>query len=144
MITDLAVKITPEGLRVAQTYLVEGNIRATANSLAMSDHEVSDYLQTREVKKYIDHQYLESGYRNRNKIAEALDQVIELKMEEMEESEMGSQKDILELLQAAHKMRMDEIKAMKEDAPKNQTNVMITEAGGKNYNTLLGKIYNGS
>ena len=144
MITDLPEKISPEGLAVAQTYLIEGDIAGTANSLALTQLEVNDYLQTHEVKRYIDQQYLESGYRNRNKIAEVMDNIIDMKIQEMEESEMGSSKDILEILLAQHKMRMEEIKAMNDTStPKNQTNIMITEAGGKNYNALLGKIYNG-
>ena len=143
MITDLPEKISPEGLAVAQTYLQEGDISSTANSLAMTKHEVSDMLQTAEVKRYIDHQYLESGYRNRNKIAAAMDNIIELKLEEMAESEMGSSKDIIEILALQHKMRMEEMKLMQESGPTSQTNILINEAGGKNYNALLGKIYNG-
>ncbi len=143
MITDLPEKITPEGLQVAETYLTCENIEATANSLAMTCQEVSDTLRTREVKNYIDHRYLEAGYRNRNKIAGVLDDLIELKLEEMKEAEMGSGKDIADLLTLAHKMRMEEIKAMKEDQlPKNQTNILVADTGGKNYNKLLGKIYN--
>jgi len=144
MITDLPAKISPEGLRIAETYLIQGNLQDTANALLMEPFEVSDYLQTREVKAYIDHAYLEGGYRNRNKIAEALDNIIELKLEEMAESEMGSTKDIADLLQMAHKMRMEEIKAM-ENTTKIQTqnNVLITDAGGSNYNKLLGKLYDG-
>ncbi len=144
MITDLPEKISPEGLRVAETYLVCSTIDATANSLAMTSNEVSDYLQSREVKAYIDHQYLESGYRNRNKIAEAMDRIIEMKLEEMEESEMGSSKDIADLLALQHKMRMEEIKAMQDTSkPNTQNNILIADTGGANYNKLLGKIYNG-
>ena len=143
MISDLPEKISPEGLAVAQTYLIEGNIAGTANALAMTQIEVNDYLQTADVKRYIDQQYLESGYRNRNKIAEVMDNIIDMKLEEMQESEMGSSKDIVEIMALQHKMRMEELKAMQGSSPKNQTNIMITEAGGKNYNALLGKIYEG-
>lgn len=143
MITDLPEKISPEGLRVAETYLIQGDIDSTANSLAMTSQEVSDTLRTREVKAYIDHQYLESGYRNRNKIAAALDEVIEMKLLEMEESEMGSTKDIADLLQMAHKMRMEELKAMQDnDKQSSNTNILVADTGGKNYNKLLGQIYN--
>ena len=142
MTTDLPAKISPEGLEVAETYLMYGDLKEAANALDMEPSAVSDYLNQREVKAYIDHQYLESGYRNRNRIADALDNVIELKLEEMQESEMGSQKDILDILQFAHKLRMEEIAAIqKNTGPTNQTNVLITDAGGVNYNKLLGKIY---
>ena len=143
MTTDLPAKISPEGLEIAETYLLYGDLKEAANALEMEPSEVSDYLNQREVKAYIDHQYLESGYRNRNRIADVLDRVIDLKLEEMEESEMGSKKDILEVLQFAHKLRMEELAAMSKTTGgiTNQTNVLITEAGGVNYNKLLGKIY---
>lgn len=144
MITDLPAKITPEGLTIAETYLIQGNLQDTANALLMEPHEVSDYLQTREVKAYIDHAYLEGGYRNRNKIADALDNIIDLKLEEMAESEMGSTKDIADLIMMAHKMRMEELKAMESTIKiQTQNNVVITDAGGSNYNKLLEKIHNG-
>ena len=143
MTTDLPAKISPEGLEIAETYLLYGDLKEAANALEMEPSEVSDYLNQREVKAYIDHQYLESGYRNRNRIADVLDRVIDLKLEEMEDSEMGSKKDILEVLQFAHKLRMEELAAMSKTTGgiTNQTNVLITEAGGVNYNKLLGKIY---
>ena len=143
MTTDLPAKISPEGLEVAETYLMYGDLKEAANALDMEPSAVSDYLNQREVKAYIDHQYLESGYRNRNRIADVLDRVIDLKLEEMEDSEMGSKKDILEVLQFAHKLRMEELAAMQKQnaGPTSQTNVLITDAGGANYNKLLGKIY---
>jgi len=143
MATDLPAKISPEGLEIAETYLMYGDLKEAANALDMEPSEVSDYLNQREIKAYIDHQYLESGFRNRNRIADALDNVIELKLEEMQDSEMGSQKDILDILQFAHKLRMEEIAAINkaDSGPTNQTNVLITDAGGVNYNKLLGKIY---
>jgi len=142
MTTDLPARISPEGLEIAETYLMYGDLKEAARALDMEPSSVSDYLNQREVKAYIDHQYLESGYRNRNRIADALDNVIELKLEEMQESEMGSQKDILEILQFAHKLRMEEIAAIsKTQTVTNQTNIQITDAGGVNYNKLLGKIY---
>ena len=73
------------------------------------------------------------GYRNKNNIASLLDEMIQSKLEEAQESGVYSSKDLADLLQMAHKMRMDEIKAQAElekasaFSIKNQTNVQINE-----------------
>ena len=51
------------------------------------------------------------GYRNKNNIATVLDEMIQSKLEEAQETGVYSNKDLADLLQMAHKMRMDEIKA---------------------------------
>jgi hypothetical protein len=137
-------QISPEGLLIAEEYLKWGNAKAVATELNLTQFEVADALKTREVKAYVDQMYLECGYRNRDNIASALDNVIALKLEEMDESEMGSTKDIADLLQIAHKMRMDELNAMAKLQAATPTtavqNNITIDSGGLNYNTLLGKI----
>lgn len=141
-----APSVTPEGLNVAEAYLQCNDIALVAQELNLTTFQVTDILQTREVKQYVDTMYLQAGYRNRTKIAEALDTIIDLKMAELEESEMGSNKDIADLLMMAHKLRMEEIAAMtKANASviNKQTNVqIITDQGGVNYQSLLTKILN--
>jgi hypothetical protein len=74
-----------------------------------------------------------------------MDSIIDKKMEELEEAEIGSSKDILDILTVAHKMRMEEMKAMVDyeklhKAPEiqNQTNVQINEGMGEgNYGRLM-------
>lgn len=135
--------VSPEGLAVAEAYLMYNDVNIVARELNITTMQVSDILKNREVKSYVDTMYLEAGYRNRNNIASALDSIIDQKLLEMEESEMGSSKDIVDILALAHKMRMDELAAMarlQEKVPSTQTNVQIVDAGGVNYNALLGKI----
>jgi predicted transcriptional regulator len=139
------IPINPEELEIAQTYLTTQSITETARMLGINDSQVSQYLRKPEVKNYLDSMYLTAGYRNRFKIAETLDNIIEKKLSEMVESDMGSTKDIADLLALAHKMRMEEIKAMndhekaKNATPKVQTNVQINESpfGSGNYGKLL-------
>ena len=92
---------------------------------------------------------MDSGYRNRFKLAETLDKLIDQKLEEAEETEMYSNKDLADLLQLAHKMRMDEIKAQTElekantSSVKTQNNVMINSEvpfGQGNYGALMDKL----
>ena len=107
--------ISPEGLEIANAYLQFGNIRAVCEYMQVPENQVVELLNKREVKKYIDTVYLDSGYRNRNNIASVLDEIIESKLEEARESDFFSKKDLADLLNMAHKMRMDEIKALQEE-----------------------------
>ncbi|MBT7427255.1 MAG: hypothetical protein HN781_04815, partial [Betaproteobacteria bacterium] len=125
--------ISPEGLEVANSYLQFGNIRGVVEELGVQENKVVEILNKREVKKYIDTVYLDMGYRNKNNIASLLDEMIANKLEEAQVSGVYSSKDLADLLQMAHKMRMDEIKAQTElekaqgTQVKNQTNVQINE-----------------
>lgn len=70
-----------------------------------------------------------------------MDKLIEAKLEEAEESGIYSSKDLLEILQAAHKMRMDEIKATQGRVP--STAVQINETnnfGDSAYGKLMEKL----
>jgi|TARA_X000001382_G_scaffold50185_1_gene33952 molybdenum cofactor biosynthesis enzyme len=145
--------ISPEGLEVANSYLQFGNIRGVCEHLQVAENKVVDILNKREVKKYIDTVYLDMGYRNKNNIGSVLDSMIASKLEEAEESGVYSSKDLADLLQMAHKMRMDEIKAQADLAKtesnniKNQTNVQINEGvpfGQGNYGKLMEKLLNGT
>ncbi|MEC7864258.1 MAG: hypothetical protein VYB55_04270, partial [Bacteroidota bacterium] len=121
--------ISPEGMEVANSYLTLGNIKGVCEHLSVSENKVVDILNRREVKKYIDTVYLDTGYRNKNNIGSLLDEMIQSKLEEAQDSGVYSSKDLADLLQMAHRMRMDEIKAQAElekasgSNIKNQTNV---------------------
>ena len=147
-------QISPEGLEVANAYLQFGNIRAVCEYMHVSENQVVEVLNKREVKKYIDTVYLDMGYRNKNNIATVLDEMIASKLEEAQETGVYSSKDLADLLQMAHKMRMDEIKAqadlLKAETTniRNQTNVQINDTalpfGQGNYGKLMEKLLNGS
>ena len=141
--------ISPEGMEIANSYLQFGNIRAVSDELRVSEEKVAELLNKREVKKYIDTVYLDLGYRNRNNIGKLLDEMIESKLEEAQESGVYSNKDLADLLTMAHKMRMDEIKAQadleKAQASniRTQNNVQINSEvpfGQGNYGKLMEKL----
>jgi hypothetical protein len=142
--------ISPEGLEIANCYLQFGNIRAVCDYLQVPENKVVDLLNKREIKKYIDTVYLDMGYRNKNNIATLLDEMIASKLEEAHETGVYSSKDLADLLQMAHKMRMDEIKAQAELVKaestniKTQNNVQINSEGlpfGQgNYGKLMEKL----
>lgn len=143
--------ISPEGLEIANCYLQFGNIKAVTEFIGVSEDKVVELLNKREVKRYIDTVYLDLGYRNKNNIGSLLDEMIQSKLEEAQETGVYSSKDLADLLQMAHKMRMDEIKAQAEllkaegNQIKNQTNVQINESlpfGQGNYGKLMEKLLN--
>ena len=145
-------KISPEGLEIANSYLQFGNIRAVSEHLCVPAETVAECLNKRDVKRYVDTVYLDLGYRNKNQIGTVLDEMIASKLEEAQETRIYSSKDLADLLQMAHKMRMDEIKAQTdlEKAQlgniKNQTNVQINESipfGQGNYGKLMEKLLSG-
>jgi len=149
MSKEIATKMSPEGLEIANSYLEHGSIPAVASKLRVSQHEVTDILNKREIKQYIDAVYLDTGYRNRFKLAETLDMLIEKKLEESEETQMYTNKDMADLVQMAHKMRMEEIKAQTEmekaKAMTVKTQVNIQDNSGMpfgqgNYGELIKKL----
>ena len=142
--------LSPEGLEVANCYLQFGNIRAVCDFMQVAEEKVVELLNKREVKKYIDTVYLDMGYRNKNNIATVLDEMIQSKLEEAQETGVYSNKDLADLLQMAHRMRMDEIKAQAELTKaettniKTQNNVQINNEslplGQGNYGKLMEKL----
>lgn len=141
----MLVKIAPENLEVANSYLETGNMQTVSDVLCIPQTQVAEILNKREVKTYIDSVYLDQGYRNRFKLANLLDKIIDSKVEQAEETQVYSNKDLADLLTMAHKMRMDEIKAMTELTVKYQTNVQINNTadaafGQGNYGKLMEKL----
>jgi len=141
--------MSPEGLEIANSYLQHGSIPAAANALAITEDTVSEALNKREIKQYIDTVYLDTGYRNRFKLSETLDLLIEKKLEEADETEIYTNKDMADLLALAHKMRMEEMKAQTElekakaGTMKTQVNIQDNSGvpfGQGNYGQLLKKL----
>lgn len=80
-----------------------------------------------------------------------MDAIIARKFEELDETGMGSTKDISELLMMSHKMTMESLAReieleklqQKSTSIKNQVNVQINDQG-TNYGNLLHKLMKGS
>ena len=148
------LKISPEALEVANCYLQLGSTREVADLLQISTEQVVELLDRSEVKRYIDHVWMETGFNNRSTMRAAMDQVIKQKFQELEESGTGSTKDIADLLALSHKMSMEyldrQIELQKLQAKqtelqvKNQVNVQINEGvpigDGSKYAQLIGKL----
>ena len=147
--------MSPEGMDVIEAYLQCGSdVPSAARSLGMSEIAFRDIMNRSEVKNYLNDIFMESGFRNRDRLFGVLDEVINRKLEELEETGMGSDQDIMDILWKAHKMKMEEMKMMVElekakaavRAPANQTNIqnnIIAGAGDQNYMDLITSLATG-
>ena len=105
------VAIQPEIAAVADSYVaMDFDLDKTAKALNMDKRAVLAIIDSKEASAYISRIYFNTGYLNKSKFFSVMEKLIDKKLEEMEESEMGSSADILELMQAMHKMKMDELK----------------------------------
>lgn len=142
------IRISPENLEIANCYLQNQDITVTANKMGIPCDLVSDALSKREVKAYIDNVFMDVGFNNRFRMRGVMDEIIKRKLQEMDENDIGSEKDIVEILALSHKMTMEmldkQIKLIeaqnKQTSIKNQTNVQINSGGGSNYDLLLDKL----
>jgi len=136
--------ISPEGAEIANTYLANAcSIAATADYLNVPTYEISAMLHEPLVKAYINGILRETGYRHMVQIAEKLDDLVERKWEELEEAEIGSNKDIAELLSLAHKMRMDMSKLLQADTTKDGPSSLkqtLNVYGNDSYGKLMQKL----
>lgn len=139
-----ALKISPEGLELANAYLSLGSVDAAAEEMGVSVEKAAALLDKREIKNYITSVYMDRGYRNRFKLGALIDRLIDSKIEEAEEAGgLYTNKDLMDIIALAHKMRMDEIAAQQKSEVQsiaNQTNVQIN---GGNYGKLMDKLLGG-
>lgn len=145
------LKISPEALEVANCYLQLQSTKEVAEALDLTTDQVTEYLKRKEVRGYIDHVFQDMGYNNRFLMRKAMDAIIKQKFRELEESGVGSNKDIADLLQISHKMSMDlldrEIQLAKlqqqPQGPQRQVNVQINDSDTSKYAQLVQKLMTG-
>lgn len=131
------VALRPEDFDLANAYLQYGTVKDTAEQLGIPEYVLVRTLDRSDVKEYINGIYLDRGYRNRHKLGEVLDRMIDSKLEEVEETGIYTSKDLLEILQFAHKMRMDELKNQKDTTG---PTVNIANFGQGNYGQLMERL----
>jgi 3-hydroxyisobutyrate dehydrogenase-like beta-hydroxyacid dehydrogenase len=133
------VKIAPENLEVANAYLSSGDAASAGKALGITPDRVHEVLAKSDVKEYVNSVYLDQGYRNRFRLAELLDEIIENKIQEAREAGVYSSKDLVDIIGLAHKMSTD---ANKQTMTiKQQNNVQINSPFGEgNYGKLMEKL----
>lgn len=144
-----AVAISPEFLEIANMYLTTQNVAATAQELGLPADQVTETLDRREVRAYIDNIFLDSGFNNRFKMRQVMDAIIAKKLEELDEAEIGSSKDIADLLALSHKMTMEQLDRQIQlekirsgnQTVKTQVNMQVNEFGGDTkYSSLIQRL----
>lgn len=135
------IMINPEHLAIARMYLNSGSIEDTAKSLSVPIEKVESTLCRKDVKSFVDNIWLDQGYRNRNKIFAAMEKIIDDKLAEMQNLEITSSKDILEIFKQYHQMVMDyrKLAVSEEQARHSGTNVNI-QNNTTNYNNTMERL----
>jgi hypothetical protein len=138
--------LAPEDMVIASTYLETMDMQTTAEQLGIELHKVSEYLNKPVVQKYLTEVFMDSGYRNRFKLGKLLDDIIDKKLEEMKEAEIGSSKDIMEILEMVAKIRKMELdtqiklEEIRSGKPKRQTNIQINNPINNPYQEFTNKL----
>lgn len=145
--------IQPEGLEIAEAYLMlGGDSKRVSQELDLPVATIEANLKKNEVRTYINRAFNEQGFRNKFRIFGVMDQLLNMKLDEVQETGVGTSVDIVDLVKVMHKMKMDETKAeidlLKAQAaagtPTTQTNIQnnINIPGGEdeNYMALVNKL----
>ncbi len=143
--------ISPESLEVANAYLQCPDMAKVADSLDMPVDVISNILDRREVKAYINNVFFNTGFNNRFQVRDLMDAIIKKKLAEMDDADIGSTKDITEIMALSHKITMEtldkEIQLEKIRAAaqiKTQTNIQINDSGGSKYASLIEQLVRGN
>lgn len=143
--------IPPEGLAVAEAYLETGTVADAAAKLGMGVDVVAAQMKTPEVRHYINTVFTESGFRNRERMFGLLDEIINRKIAEAEETGIVSEDDLLSVIEKVHKMKMAELNMEiklieaqnKAKSPTTQTNIQNNFSGSEGMNGLLNNLLGG-
>jgi hypothetical protein len=143
------LEISPEALEVANCYLNLQNHTQVAEALSIPETLVKQILMRKEVKAYIDNVFFEVGFNNKFRMREAMDAIIRKKFQDLEEADVGSSKDIIEILALSHKITMEqlqkqiELEKLQQSSIRSQVNVQINEMGDTSkYSQLIKQLVN--
>lgn len=144
--------ISPENLEVANCFLELQDSKKVADALDIPLDMVTRILARAEIKAYINQVFYEVGFNNRFRMRNLMDTLIKKKLQDMEEAEVGSNKDIVDLIALSHKMSMEQLdkeiqleKIRAGNNVKTQTNIQINEGvgDGTKYGALISKLLSG-
>jgi len=149
------LQISPENLEVANCFLELQDSQKVADVLDLPIDMVTRILGRSEIKAYVNQVFFEVGFNNRFRMRELMDTLIKKKLQDMQESETGSNKDILDIIALSHKMSMEQLdreialEKLKQgnqgSGIKSQVNVQINDGlgDGTKYGALINKLLTG-
>lgn len=146
--------ISPENLEIANCFLELQDSQKVSDALDVPLDFVTRILARSEIKAYINQVFYEVGFNNRFRMRNLMDTLIKKKLQDMEEAEVGSNKDIADLIALSHKMSMEQldkeiqlekIRAGNSAGVKSQVNVQINNGldDGTKYGALITKLLAG-
>jgi hypothetical protein len=149
------LQISPENLEVANCFLELQDTQRVADVLDLPVDMVTRILGRQEIKAYVNQVFFEVGFNNRFRMRELMDTLIKKKLQDMQESETGSNKDILDIIALSHKMSMEQLdreialeklkQGNQASGIKSQVNVQINDGlgDGTKYGALINKLLTG-
>lgn len=123
-----APALDPVILTIANEYLAGKDIISIAEEFNVDPDKVTNIIERKEVKNYIDSVFLSQGYLNRVKRMGLINNVIEHLLEQAMESGVYTKKDLLEWLKHLHELEV----AVKPKDSKPQVAVQVN-----NYDRLM-------
>jgi len=144
--------ISPESLEVANCYLQNPDIKKVSELLEIPPEIVSQILDRREVRNYVNSIFFSSGFNNRHNLRDLMDTIIKKKLQELDENDMGSNRDITEIIALSHKITQETLdkeiqleKIRSASTLKQQTNIQVNDmSGGSKYGALIEQLIKGS
>lgn len=124
----MAPALDPTILLIANEYLSGTAIDAIAENHALTMDQVTDIIERKEVKSYIDNVYLSQGYLNRVKRLQVINHIIDKKLQEAMESDVYSKKDLLDWFKLLNDM---------ENASRPKRDVGVAVQINNNYDSLM-------
>lgn len=145
--------VAPEHMEFIDAYFENGtDLKKAALVLGIPEKTAMAIYKKPEVSNYISSILMESGFLNRGRFFGLYDEIINKKIEEMNETGMVAQeKDIVDILEKLHKMKMAEMKMMIElekvrsgSPTTHQTNIQVNAAGAMDpqYANFMEKLVN--
>lgn len=149
------LQISPENLEIANCFLELQDSQRVADTLDIPVDMVTRVLGRSEIKAYVNQVFFEVGFNNRFRVRDLMDTLIKKKLQDMSESETGSNKDILDIIALSHKMSMEmldkeiQLEKLRQNTSaagiKSQVNVQINDGlgDGTKYGALINKLLTG-
>jgi len=131
-------KLSPEMLEFTDTYLTTLDLDETCRTLEIPTEIGQAFLRKKEVKRFIDNVYMETGYYNKLKIQNVLNNIVSEKLEEAAETGISTKYDLLDVIKMIQSIKESDHK-MQNTNPNNVTNVQNNNYGS-NLGNLLDKI----
>jgi predicted DNA-binding protein YlxM (UPF0122 family) len=123
--------LDPILLSIANKFLEGESINEIASSFSISSDRVTQIIEKKEVKSYVDNVYLTQGYLNRIKRINIINSVIEQKLEEAMETGQYTKKDLLDWMKHLHDVETSV-------RPKDKTPTVAVQVN--NYDSLMKEV----